>query len=344
MSKLMLACGIVMAAGIGVAPAMADPVADFYKGRTVTIAIGTGMGGGYAVYARLAAEHLGRHIPGHPILIVQSMPGGGGLNLHNYAFKVAPRDGSYLFVMPQNAAVEQVSKTPGIAFDARQFNYIGRFADNAAVSIGWVGAGVESIEVARKRLVVTGGNGAASMTDIGPKVLNRYAGTRFRLVTGYKGIPEVAFAMESGEVHAMVSSWVGFKTEFKRFLDERKVAVLVQYSVQRHPELGQIPTAGELAESEEGRAVINFLVSGADIGRTLVSPPDVMSERLTALRNAYAAMMQDPVFIADAGKRSINLAPATGEQIAKLVASTLVTSAKIVEKASEVLRSDADGK
>lgn len=324
--------------------ATADPVADFYKGRTVSIAIGTGMGGGYALYARLAAEFLGRHMPGQPTLIVQSMPGGGGLNMHNFAFRVAPRDGSWLFVIVQNAAVDQVAKAPGVAFDARQFHYIGRLADNAAVSVGWLPAGVDTIDVVRSRQVVTGGNGAASLTDIGPKLLNRFAGTRFKLITGYKGIPEVAFAMETGEVQAMVSSWVGFKTEFKRFLDERKVSVLVQYSTERHAELAQVPTAGELAATAEGRAVIDFLVSGGDIGRSLVTPPGVPADRLAALRKAHAAMMADPALIAEASRRSININPATGERLAGLVEATLATPAGIVEQASQVLRSDADGK
>jgi tripartite-type tricarboxylate transporter receptor subunit TctC len=346
MGRRTVAAGIALASVLLVPrdQAAADPVADFYKGRTVSIAIGTGMGGGYALYARLAAEFLGRHIPGNPTLIVQSMPGGGGLNLHNFAYKVAPRDGAWLFIITQNAAVDQVAKAPGVAFDARQFHYIGRLADNAAVSVGWLPAGVTEIAVARQRQVVTGGNGAASMTDIGPKVLNRYAGTRFKLITGYKGIPEVAFAMETGEVQAMVSSWVGFKTEFGRFLEAKRVAVLVQYSTERHPELKEIPTAGELAETRQGREVIDFLVSGGDIGRSLVTPPGVPADRLAALRAAHGAMMRDPALIAEAARRSINLNPASGEQLARLVEKTLATPGEIIEQASQVLRSDADGK
>ena len=322
--------------------ALADPVADFYRGRTVQVAIGTGTGGGYSVYARLAVDHMARHIPGAPTLVMQSMPGAGGKNMMNYAAKVAPRDGTFIFLILQAAAVDQAMRAAGVAYDVRELGYIGRFTDNTAVGMGWVPAGVSSIEVARERVVITGGTGPTSPTDIIPKLLNRYAGTKFKLVTGYKGLPEIAFAMENGEVQAMVGSWVGFKTDFARLLDGKKIKPLVQLAPKRHPELADVPTVGELAGSETGRAVTGLAAASADIGRAIAAPPGVPAERLKALQMAFAAMLKDDAFRAEAARINADINPATGPELAAVAEATLRTSDAAVREAAEVLGGDGN--
>lgn len=318
----------------------AEPVADFYKGRTIQVAIGTGAGGGYSVYARLAVDHMARHIPGAPTMIMQSMPGAGGKNMMNYAAKVAPRDGTFIFLILQAAAVDQVMRAPGVAYDVREFGYIGRFTDNTAVSMGWVPAGVDSVEIARQRTVITGGTGPTSPTDIMPKLLNRYAGTNFKLVTGYKGLPEIAFAMENGEVQAMVGSWVGFKTDFARLLTSKKIKPLVQLAPKRHPELVDVPTAGDLAGSDIGKAVTGLAASSADIGRAIAAPPGVPADRLAALQSAFSLMLKDEAFRAEGARINADINPASGPELAAVAEATLRTPEAAVREAAEVLGGD----
>lgn len=341
MPKRLLTAAFICCLGQPLASARADPVADFYKGRTVQVVIGTGTGGGYSVYARLAVDHMARHVPGGPTFVMQSMPGAGGKNMLNYAAKVAPKDGTFIFLILQAAAVDQVMRAPGVAYDVREFGYVGRFTDNTAVSMGWVPAGVDSIEVVRQRVVVTGGTGATSPTDIIPKLLNRYAGTKYKLVTGYKGLPEIAFAMENGEVQAMVGSWVGFKTDFARLLNDKKIMPLVQLAPKRHPELAAVPTAGELASTDMGRAVVGLAASSADMGRAIAAPPGVPADRLRALQTAFSRMLANEAFRAEAARINADLNPASGEALAAVAEATLRTPQAAVREAAEVLGGDA---
>ena len=319
--------------------AAADPVSDFYKNRTVTLAIGAGPVGGYAVYARLAIDHMARHVPGTPKFVFQSMPGGGGLKAANFAYNAAAKDGAFLLMIVQTIAVDQAMKGKSIRYDARKYNYIGRMTDNTALAVGWQPAGVTSVDVLRKREVVTGGTGPSSPTNIIPNLLNRYAGTKYKLISGYKGLGRIKLAMESGEVEAMVGSWISFKTSFAPLVRDNKVKILVQLAPKRHRELPDVPTAAEITTSDEGRAVANFLAASADIGRALATPPGVPMARVAALQTAFAATMKDPVFLAEIKKRNLDLNPATAAELDAIVAATLATPPAIAAKAADIVRS-----
>jgi tripartite-type tricarboxylate transporter receptor subunit TctC len=324
-------------------PAAADPVADFYKGRTVTVAIPAGPVGGYAIYARLAVEFMPRFIPGHPNMVFQAMPGGGGTKASNYTYNAAPKDGSYLLAIVQTVAMDDAMKAPGMKYEARKFNYIGRFADSTPVTACSAAAGVTSYDVIRSRQVITGGTGPASPTDITPKLLDRYAGAKFKLVTGYKDPGDIALALERGEVECMTGSWVNYKTGMAAQLRERKIIPLIQFATRRHPDLPNVPTVVDLAQGAEGKAVAKFLASGSDLGRSLAAPPGVPAERLAALRAAFQAMVKDKAFLAETTKRRFDINPATGEELATLVDETLATPPDIVAKAAAIVRSGARG-
>ena len=316
----------------------ADPVADFYKKRTVTVAVGAGPVGGYAIYARLAIDHMARHVPGNPKFIFQSMPGGGGLKAANYTYAAAPKDGSFMLMIVQNIAVNQAMKAKAIRYDAPKFNYIGRFTDNTALAVGWTPAGVTSIDVLRERQVITGGTGPSSPTNIIPRLLNQYAGTKYKVISGYKGLGKIMLAMENGEVQAMVGSWVSFKTSFAQQVKAGKAKILIQLAPTRHRELPDVPTTAEVALSDEGKAVANFLASSAEIGRALAVPPGVPADRVAALRKAYAATVKDPKFLAEIEKRNLDLNPADHTVLEAVVARTLATPPDIVAKAAGIAR------
>lgn len=322
----------------------ADPVSDFYANRTVTIAIGAGPVGGYAIYARLAIDHMARHMPGKPKFIFQSMPGGGGLKAANYTYKAAPKDGTFLLMIVQNIAVNQAMKAKAIRYDAPKFNYIGRFTDNTALAVGWVPAGVTSIDVLRSRQVITGGTGPSSPTNIIPKLLNKYGGTKYKVISGYKGLGKIMLAMESGEVQAMVGSWVSFKTSFARQVKSGQAKILVQMAPSRHRELPDVPTTAEVAQSPDGKAVANFLASSAGIGRALAVPPGVPQDRVAALRKAFAATVKDPAYLAEIRKRNLDQNPADHAVLEKIVADTLATPSDIIAQAASIARKNKKAK
>ena len=335
--------GLVVAATLPL-PAVADPVADFYAGRTVTVAVGAGPVGGYAIYARLATDHMARHMPGKPKFIFQSMPGGGGLKAANFTYKAAPKDGTYLLMIVQNIAVNQAMKARAIRYDAPKFNYIGRFTDNTALAVGWVPAGVTSVDALRSREVITGGTGPSSPTNIIPRLLNLYGGTKYKVISGYKGLGKIMLAMENGEVQAMVGSWVSFKTSFAGQVKAGKVKILVQMAPTRHRELPDVPTTAEVALTPEGKAVANFLASSAGIGRALAVPPGVPQARIAALRTAFAATVKDPLFLAEIRKRNLDINPADHAVLEKIVAETLATPQAVIAKAAAIARKNKKAK
>ena len=346
MKTIVSTTATVMGLALALAPlqATADPVADFYANRTVTVAVGAGPVGGYAIYARLAIDHMARHMPGKPKFIFQSMPGGGGLKAANYTFKAAPKDGTFLLMIVQNIAVNQAMKAKAIRYDAPKFNYIGRFTDNTALAVGWVPAGVNSIETLRSRQVITGGTGPSSPTNIIPKLLNKYGGTKYKVISGYKGLGKIMLAMESGEVQAMVGSWVSFKTSFARQVKSGNAKILVQMAPNRHRELPDVPTTAEVALTPEGKAVANFLASSAGIGRALAVPPGVPQDRVAALRKAFAATVKDPAYLAEIKKRNLDTNPADHAALKKIVMDTLATPPTIIAQAASIARKNKKAK
>lgn len=335
--RLAAVCGLGLAAALPL-QAVADPVADFYNGRTVTVAVGAGPVGGYAIYARLAIDHMARHMPGKPMFIFQAMPGGGGLKAANFTYKAAPKDGTFLLMIVQNIAVNEAMKAKAIRYEAAKFNYIGRFTDNTALAVGWVPAGITSIDVLRSREVITGSTGPSSPTSVIPKLLNLYGGTKYKVISGYKGLGKIMLAMEKGEVQAMVGSWVSFKTSFAGRVKAGKVKILVQMAPTRHRELPNVPTTAEVATTPEGKAVANFLASSAGIGRALAVPPGVPQARIAALRAAFAATVKDPLYLAEIKKRNLDANPAGHAVLEKIVMETLATPPSVIAKAAAIAR------
>lgn len=316
---------------------MAQDVETFYKGKTISVVAGTGPVGTYAGYAQLFAEFMPRHLPGRPSMVFQTMPGAGGLTAANHTFNVAPKDGTYLLVIVQTFAVEQALGTKAVRYEAGAFNAIGRIVDNTPILVGSSASGITSIDIVRRRETMIAGAGSSSPTDIVPKLLNASAGTKFKLITGYKGIDEMMLAMRRGEVEAMVASLSTFQSLFSSDLSENKIRILVQLSVTRHRELQNIPTVGELSESQESRELADLVASGSDIGRTLVTTPGVPADRLRALRAAFDATINDLEFQEMARKRQLPIDPRSYKDTEEIIARTLKTSSEVIEKARTVL-------
>jgi tripartite-type tricarboxylate transporter receptor subunit TctC len=331
-SRLALAGALV---GIAFGSSGTADAADYFAGKTIRIVAGFPPASAYTLYAHLAAQHLGRFIPGNPTIIVSMMPGAAGLNALNYLQEVAPRDGTVLTVPMQDLASQQLLTVKGVRYDAGKLNYIGRATANVPVHMVWHTTPIRSFDDLKRHEIITGAGGnSGTQVDL-PRAQNALLGTKWKVVTGYRDDSRIA--MTRGETQAGVIAATLFGGQFKPWLKEGTVRIIVQYADFRHPMFANVPTIMEFAEAEDTKAVFQFLVSLATVGRAYVAPPGVPAERVAILRRAFDAMVKDPAFLADAEKRGADLMPMSGEELAAYVAGILRTPPDIVRKTNDVI-------
>jgi tripartite-type tricarboxylate transporter receptor subunit TctC len=321
-----------------ISPAAAQSVADFYHGKTITMAVGTSPGGDYDLRMRMVSRHIGKHIPGNPTVIATNMPGAGQMLVANWLANVAPKDGTVMVALSQNMAVNQATGASGVKYDVRQFNWIGNTTDSPNVINAWHTTGIKTIQDVMQRELVVGATGTASGSYLYPYALNQLAGTKFKIVTGYPGGNDVNLAMERGEVGGRGSnSWASWKATRPQWLAEKKIVILVQVGVKRNPELPDIPTMQDLGKSELDKRVLNFISVDTAISRPLVTNGGVPRERVDALRRAFDATMKDPEFLAEAEKSQTDISPMTGEEAQKIAESTIATPAEVLARANALI-------
>jgi tripartite-type tricarboxylate transporter receptor subunit TctC len=303
--------------------ASADPVADFYHGKTVRMIIGYGVGGGYDLYARIATEFLGKHIPGNPRLLPENMTGAGSFVAAKYLSEVAPHDGTVLGSLAQTFALDAAVGTSG-GIDVTQFHYIGRLTSSIDLGVALPDAGIKSFDDVRKQEFTVGSSGGASTAVLLPASLNAFGGAKFKIVRGYKGAAEVLLALERGEVQ--IAGAVGIPLLLARHPDwitPGKATIVYQAALKRSQYLPQVPTLPELGLTEDGRAVLRAIAGTAEIGRSIITTPGVPNDRLAALRKAFQDMIVDPDFVEACKQRHIMLDPDTGEDIDAILTETV---------------------
>jgi tripartite-type tricarboxylate transporter receptor subunit TctC len=334
MTRLRLAA--VLAAVLGVlvfAPAAhAQSVADFYRGKTIRLIIGTSIGGAYGVFSQLASRHIGRFIPGSPTVIVQSMPAAGGLVALNHLGTQAPRDGSVITLI-HVTVVQEGLFNPGATFDPGAFQWIGRLASLEFLGLASRKSGVRSLDDARRREVIVGAPGLTNVPAQSPLILNRIAGTKFKLISGYTGTGQTFIALERGEVELAVSSLDGIRALHWDKLKSGELVPIFAQAGRRLKDFPAVPTLIEFSNNDVEKAFLNVFSLTADIGRSLATPPGVPKDRLDALRNAYEAMIADPAFKADVAKLRIQLDPMNGNELDRLVARSVKMSGETRAKA-----------
>ncbi len=311
----------------------AQPAADMFAGKTITIYVGYTAGGSYDLYGRLAARHLGAHLPGHPNVVAQNMPGAGSLKAANFLYEVAPRDGTALGVVVESAALEQALANPAAQYDAAKFTYVGRLATSNNVFMMWHTAKVQSLEDAIHTPALLAGTGPGSIAETIPRLTNAFLGTQFKLISGYPASTEAMLAMERGEVDGSSSSWAAVKVGKQDWLKEKKIRIILQTTLERAPELPDAPSLGEIGTNAQDKQVLALYASGSAIGRSLIAPPGLAGERVAALRAAFDAMVKDPEFVADVRKLDVELDPLPGAALARLVAATLAVPPAVRERA-----------
>ena len=334
---------LVVALGLGAAlPASAqDDVAAFYRGKQLRMVVGSAVGGGYDLFARIVARHIVNHIPGRPHIIVQNQPAAGGAVMTNQLYGQGPKDGTVIGV-PINGIPTAPLLQSGIQFDATKLIWVGSTNREAYVAFVWHTAPVESIADLRSREVVVGATTpGTTMVDF-PLLVNDILGFKFKIVRGYQGTPQINLAIERGEVQGMGGiGWASVKAQTPHWISDKKIKVLAQYGLERHPELSDVPTMLELAKSNADRQAMTMLFARTEYGRPYFLPPDVPEERVAALRRAFDATMKDTAFIAEAAKLQFDVDPLTGEQVQALVAQLAATPREIVARVRAALETPA---
>ena len=313
-------------------PARAQTPEQFYKGKQIELAIGYPPAGSNDVYARLLARHLGKHIPGNPNIVPQNRPGAGSFLTLAYVYGVAPKDGSVIGIGAPTAPLDEKLGTQGVRFKTAELNWIGRIDSLINIVFLWHTSPVKTVADAFKTEAKLSGTGVGSTVSIYPTVMNQVLGTKFKLIMGYKGSNDAQLAVERGEVEGHSTSWTAVKVAHPDWRPDKKINVIVQFSLKKHPELQDVPTVVELARNDEERQVLSAVVNAAEIGTAFFTSPGVPKDRVETLRRAFDATMKDPEFLAEAEKTKLTVGPLPGEELQKLVADVAAISPAILEK------------
>lgn len=300
-------------------------------GKTVTIYVGYGAGGGYDLYARVLSRHMPRHLPGNPSMVVSNMPGAASVRAANYVYTVVPKDGTAMGIAAQSIGEEQLLGTSGVAYDVAKFNWIGRLAANIEVSYVWHTSPIKTIEDLKTTPANFAGTGPSSM--VYPRLLNSIAGMKWKVVLGYNTTSDGHLAMERGEVDGVTSSLNTLKTTQAEWLSKHMIRVLVQYSLARSPDLPDIPAVVEFGKLPEDIDVLKFYANSGVVGRSVLAPPGMPADRVQMLRDAFAATLQDPEFLAEVKKLNLDFQPMPGAELQKLVEQSTKVSDAVLARA-----------
>jgi tripartite-type tricarboxylate transporter receptor subunit TctC len=337
---------VMLALGLAVmsANAQSEAIANFYKGRTVTIVASGGVGGPIDLACRVVAKFLSRHIPGHPTIVVRNMPGGGHVLMANYMFTQAPKDGTTIGGVVNSIPTHQVIDGRGVRFDAGKFIWLGSTGYANLMTMAWHTSGFKSIKDVFERELLTGATGVGSGTFMYANAMNVILGTKFKMVMGYKDSASVDLAIERGEVQARSGmTLTGIKQERPQWISEKKVVMLVQTGAEKEAEYPGVPLMHELARTDEERQILQLISSPAALGRPFFLPPEVPADRVAALRAAFAATMKDPDYIAEGNRVRLDMNPLGAERVTELVNATVYAPAPIVAKARAALGTEKLG-
>jgi len=354
---VMLRSGAALAALVlAFAGARAEPVADFYKGKQVSLIVGYGSGGGYDVYGRLFARHLGRHIPGAPNVIVQNMPGAGSLRSANYLYNIAPKDGSTIGLFARGIAMQPLFDSQGIQFDARKFNWLGSTSAEVSVVLASAAkpfksiadAQVNTIEDARRTggppLVLGGTAEGATGNDIAT-VVRDALGFNIKLIAGYPDSNALFLAVDRKELDGRFVGLSATSSSHPEWLmPNGGMKKLLQFArVTRHPEFPDVPTARELALNDKSRALIALAELPYRLSRPFAAPPGVPQERAEALQKAFLAVHEDPQYLEEAAKLKIDVSPIGGADVLRAIEDIASAPPEMLDYMKKLLADNKGG-
>jgi tripartite-type tricarboxylate transporter receptor subunit TctC len=315
------------------ASAQAESVADFYKGKTVRIIVGVGVGSGYDINARALARYLGAHIPGNPTVIVQNQPGAGSVTMTNALYNNGPFDGTAI-----GATFNGLPTTPllqpsaAVRFEATKLNWVGSTNRESQAMYVWHTAPQHSIADLYKVETVIGAQAPGSTQYDYPALARSLFGMKFKIITGYEATPKIHLAMERGEVHGTWANWSTLKAIASDWLRDKKIRILAQWNLHKHPEMPDVPMFLDVAKTDADKQALDLALARLEFGRPFFLPPNVPADRVEAIRRAFDATMKDKNFLADATKLKIEVDPLSGEQVADLVGRLYHTPAEVIAR------------
>lgn len=307
--------GIVAAGG----PVAAQDAETFYRGRNVDMIVGYPPGGSNDLYARIVSRFLGKYIPGNPTVVLRNMPGAGSIVAANYIYNIAPKDGATLGIISPTSPLDEKLGASGVKFESARFTWIGRAASSVNVSFFSRNGPVQTTADMFTKESKMAATGAGSTVVVYPTVMNKLLKTKFNLIMGYKGSGEAMLALDRGEADGHSTSLDALNAEHPDWITNGAVRILVQYGLERHPLLPNVPTAVELAKTDEQKRIMRLVMSSVEVGKMFFSTPGVPAERTEALRRSFDALMNDAEFKAEVAKARMDLIPMRGEDLQRLV-------------------------
>ncbi len=334
-----IACiAIALPAIVWPAVAPAQSATGYYAGKQVKVIIGLGTGGGYDLWGRMVARHIGRHLPGNPTVIAQNMDGAGSFRAASYMASQAPRDGTVLALIARDASLGPITGNAGAQFDPTRFSWLGTTTTETNVCMAYHTASVRTVQDLMMRELLVGDNGAGTGTGNYPKALNQLLGLKFKIIRGYGSSADVVLAMERGEVEGYCESLESVFGKRPDWISSKTVNVLFQGGVRPYPSLPNVPFINDLAKSADDRLAIEFLYAGQGIGRPFFAPPALAPDVHRMMRVAFDATMKDPEFVAEARQRNLTLAPETGEYMQRLIERIYATPRPVVERVAALIK------
>jgi hypothetical protein len=318
------------------ADAAGDPSA-FFKGRTITIIVGYGPGGGYDLYSRVIARHITDHIPGHPNVIVQNMPGAGSLEATNYVYAGAPKDGTVIACVNQDMPDYQLLDSAGVHYDASRFAWLGAVVASNSIIYTWRAAGVNSWQDAKTKKVILGTTDVSAMAV--PRAMNALLGTKFQLLPGYAGTGDIKLAMQRGEITGSGgTTWAGLTLSGQDLIARKLIDLLIQTGPSKEKDLPDVLLFGDLVASGQDKEIAAIISLPSSIGYAYWMSPDAPADRVAVLRQAYRETMQDPNFLSDAVHAHLIVRPQTAEDISARVGRAFATPADALTRTRDILK------
>ena len=312
----------------------AEALDFFARTRTLTLIVGTEAGGGYDAYGRLFARYFARHFPGDASVVVQNMPGASGRRAAEFMYSTAPKDGTAMGTLEQNIPLTQILGRENVRFDVGRFNYLGNMSDTVSTAIVWHTSGVKTIDDAKEKEVIVGATGKTGTTEVFARLMNRTLGTKFRVVSGYPGGNDINLAMQRGEIGGRASySWDSLKSANPDWLADNKVNILVQIGLRKAPDLPDVPLLLDLVKDGTEHEVVRLFSASLELGRVFLTPPDVPADRVQLLRGIFDTAVGDPGLREEARRMQIDINPARGVDVQKIIASLLAEPPAVIEQA-----------
>jgi hypothetical protein len=312
---------------------------EFYKDKTIELFISSGPGGGYDAYARILARHMGKHIPGAPNIVAKNIEGAGGLRLANILYNTAPKDGTSLGTIYRSAAFEPLFGNKAAQFDATRFTWIGSASSEISLCVAWRDSGFTKFEDMQSQELVVGTTGRGSDSFLFTSIINGVLGSKMRMVSGYRSGNDMNLAMERGEVGGRCGgSWSSIRSSNPGWIEEKKVNLLVQIGLSKHPDLPNVPSVMDLAKSAEDAQILKLLFARQTMAYPFLAPPDLPPERANLLRKAFMDSMQDKDLIADAHRANLEVLPVSGADVEALVRTVYAAPHELVARASELVK------